>query len=86
MIEPASVVGYVFPEAAVAALAPPAVSQRVRTELSTLAQKHLVLPLTDGEEGSHRFHHIMIRDTAYDGILKRARADFHERFVAWADG
>ena len=27
----------------------------------------------------------MIRDTAYDGILKRARADFHERFVAWAD-
>ena len=27
----------------------------------------------------------MIRDTAYDGILKRARADFHERFVVWAD-
>ena len=33
----------------------------------------------------HRFHHIMIRDTAYDGILKRARADLHTRFVAWAD-
>jgi tetratricopeptide (TPR) repeat protein len=27
----------------------------------------------------------MIRDTAYDGILKRARADLHERFVVWAD-
>ena len=27
----------------------------------------------------------MIRDTAYDGILKRARADLHTRFVAWAD-
>ncbi len=27
----------------------------------------------------------MIRDTAYDGILKRARADLHERFVDWAD-
>ena len=40
----------------------------------------------DGDEGAHRFQHIMIRDTAYDGILKRARADLHERFVAWADG
>ena len=27
----------------------------------------------------------MIRDTAYDGILKRARADLHTRFVDWAD-
>ena len=27
----------------------------------------------------------MIRDTAYDGILKRARADLHTRFVTWAD-
>ena len=32
-----------------------------------------------------RFHHILIRDTAYDGILKRARATFHEQFVEWAD-
>jgi class 3 adenylate cyclase/tetratricopeptide (TPR) repeat protein len=85
VIEPASVVGYVFAEDAVAALAPPDVSPRVRTELSTLAQKHLVRPVEDGAEGAHRFHHIMIRDTAYDGILKRARADLHTRFVAWAD-
>jgi tetratricopeptide (TPR) repeat protein len=27
----------------------------------------------------------MVRDTAYDAILKRTRADLHERFVAWAD-
>ena len=51
-----------------------------------LAQKHLVHPVEDGDEGAHRFQHIMIRDTAYDGILKRARADLHERFVVWADG
>ncbi|MCZ7587951.1 MAG: AAA family ATPase [Gaiella sp.] len=85
VIEPASVVGYVFPEEAVAALAPPDVSPRVGSKLATLAQKHLVRPVEDGAEGAHRFHHIMIRDTAYDGILKRARADLHERFVAWAD-
>ena len=86
VIEPASVVGYVFPEAAVTALTPPDISPRVRTELSSLAHKHLVSPVEDGDEGAHRFQHIMIRDTAYDGILKRARADLHERFVGWADG
>ena len=85
VIEPASVVGYVFAEAAVSALTPPEVSPRVRTELTTLAQKHLVRPVEEGDETHHRFQHIMIRDTAYDGILKRARADFHERFVTWAD-
>ena len=58
----------------------------MRTELSSLAHKHLVSPVEDGDEGAHRFQHIMIRDTAYDGILKRARADLHERFVGWADG
>jgi class 3 adenylate cyclase/tetratricopeptide (TPR) repeat protein len=85
VIEPASVVGYVFAEAAVSALAPPEVSPRVRTELTTLEQKHFVSRVEEGDEGHHRFQHIMIRDTAYDGILKRARADLHERFVAWAD-
>jgi predicted ATPase/class 3 adenylate cyclase len=85
VIEPASVVGYVFAEAAVTALTPPEISPRVPGELATLAQKHLTRPLEDGDEGAHRFHHIMIRDTAYDGILKRARADLHARFVAWAD-
>jgi class 3 adenylate cyclase/tetratricopeptide (TPR) repeat protein len=85
VIEPASVVGYVFPEDAVVALTPPDVSPRVGMELTTLAQKHLVRRIEDGGDGAHRFHHIMIRDTAYDGILKRARADLHTRFVAWAD-
>ena len=27
----------------------------------------------------------MIRDVAYDGLLKRVRADLHERFVEWAE-
>jgi class 3 adenylate cyclase/tetratricopeptide (TPR) repeat protein len=85
VIEPASVVGYLFVENAVAALAPPDVATRVPTELTTLVQKHLVQRIDDGDEGAHRFEHIMIRDTAYDGILKRARADLHTRFVDWAD-
>jgi class 3 adenylate cyclase/tetratricopeptide (TPR) repeat protein len=85
VIEPASVVGYLFVESAVAALAPPEVAPQVGSELTSLVNKHLVQRVEDGDEGAHRFHHIMIRDTAYDGILKRARADLHERFVTWAD-
>ena len=85
VIEPASVVGYHFQAAALSALVSDALSTSVGEKLTVLQQKHLVRRLEDGEDGMHRFHHIMIRDTAYDGILKRARADLHERFVAWAD-
>ena len=52
VIEPASVVGYIFAEAAVSALAPPDVSSRVRTEIATLTQKHLVRPSTTGTRRS----------------------------------
>jgi predicted ATPase/class 3 adenylate cyclase len=85
VLEPASVVGYVFADAAVSALAAPELTPRVATELTSLAQKHLVSRVDEGEGDHHRFQHIMIRDTAYEGILKRARADLHERFVVWAD-
>jgi tetratricopeptide (TPR) repeat protein len=36
-------------------------------------------------EKHYRFSHVLIRDAAYNGLLKRARATFHERFVDWAD-
>ena len=37
------------------------------------------------DSDTYRFHHILIRDTAYNALLKRARATLHERFVAWAE-
>ena len=84
VIEPASVVGYRFADAAVGALAPPEVEPDLHAVLGSLTHKHLVRPHED-EDGVHRFDHIMVRDTAYDAILKRTRADLHTRFVAWAD-
>jgi tetratricopeptide (TPR) repeat protein len=42
-------------------------------------------PSLDATEASFRFAHILIRDAAYGGLLKRARATYHERFVDWAD-
>jgi len=31
----------------------------------------------------HRFHHLLLRDAAYDAMPKALRADLHRRFAAW---
>jgi predicted ATPase/class 3 adenylate cyclase len=87
VVEPASVVGLVFPEAAVRWLAPEPVRAGLADHLSRLDRKQLVHPDSSAAEGepSYRFHHILIRDAAYNGQLKRTRATLHERFVEWAD-
>ena len=87
MLEPASVAGQAFAHSMVEELAPEPVAPHVELHLSALAGKRFVLPIpaSGDEERSSRFQHILIRDAAYQGLLKRARADLHERFVAWAD-
>ena len=37
-----------------------------------------------GEDG-FRFQHLLIRDAAYEAILKSTRADLHERFADWLE-
>jgi class 3 adenylate cyclase/tetratricopeptide (TPR) repeat protein len=87
VVEPAAVIGQVFVRDAVRHLAPEAVRPMLDERLGSLTAKQLVEPdRTRAEDDGYRFHHILIRDTAYDGILKRARATFHEQFVEWADG
>jgi class 3 adenylate cyclase/tetratricopeptide (TPR) repeat protein len=87
VIEPASVAGYVFPEDAVRELAPDVIRADVEAHLGALSRKQLVRPdpAERSIEAAYRFHHALIRDTTYDGLLKRARASLHKRFVAWAD-
>ena len=87
VIEPASVVGQLFPEPAVHFLVPEPVRQALPGHLAALDRKQFVHPADSGVEGEahFRFHHILIRDAAYNGQLKRTRADIHERFVEWAD-
>src|ERR671931_56703 len=84
VVEPASVVGLVFPKDAVAELAPDGVRDRLDGHLDPLTRKQLVRPHADAPV-SYRFNHILIRDAAYQGLLKRTRATLHERFVEWAD-
>jgi class 3 adenylate cyclase/tetratricopeptide (TPR) repeat protein len=85
VIEPASVIGQIFEQAAVEELAPEAVQPAVPKHLGSMTQKQLVRPLQAGAAREYRFHHILVRDAAYQGILKRARATFHERFADWAE-
>jgi class 3 adenylate cyclase/tetratricopeptide (TPR) repeat protein len=87
VIEPAAVVGQVFVKDAVTYLVGERMKDEVGIHLGSLTEKQLVQPDLSRslEEEAFRFHHILIRDTAYEGILKRARATYHEQFVEWAD-
>jgi class 3 adenylate cyclase/tetratricopeptide (TPR) repeat protein len=83
----ASVVGQVFPQAAVVELIPDARRPAVPDDLNGLERRRLLQPhaavMTTGP--AFAFQHILIRDAAYASLLKRDRAQLHERFVEWAD-
>jgi class 3 adenylate cyclase/tetratricopeptide (TPR) repeat protein len=86
-IEAASVAGLVFPEDALRELVSPEVAEQMVAVLGSLSRKRLIHaePRVAGSDVRYRFDHVLIRDAAYQGMLKRARATLHERFVGWAD-
>jgi class 3 adenylate cyclase/tetratricopeptide (TPR) repeat protein len=86
VIEPASVIGLQFPEAAVHQLVPDQVRPGMGTHLAALRSKQFIQPTTlSGEDEGYRFHHVLVRDATYQSLLKRARATLHEQFVTWAE-
>ena len=87
VVEPASVIGLSFAPAAVGELAPDDVTPDLMIHLSSLAAKQLVKAgeAASATDPSYRFQHILIKDAAYQGLLKRSRAILHERFAVWAD-
>jgi len=87
VIEPASVIGQTFARAAVTELAPEPIQPQIDEPLDALVRKQLIghSTIAGEEEVNYRFPNILIRDAAYNGLLKRARAELHERFVAWAE-
>jgi hypothetical protein len=85
-VEPASVIGLEFERPAIEALAPDAVRPAIGQHLDTLARKHFIdLTSNVQAETVYRFHHHLVRDTVYNGLLKRTRANLHLGFVRWAD-
>jgi class 3 adenylate cyclase/tetratricopeptide (TPR) repeat protein len=89
VIERGSVIGQIFFRGAVHALVPEPVRDHVGPNLLSLTKKDLIRPadpsLSFFGQDAFRFGHILIRDSAYHGLLKRTRADLHERFVDWLE-
>jgi predicted ATPase/class 3 adenylate cyclase len=86
VVEPAAVIGLVFQHAALESLVDEAVRPDLDAALSALRDKQLVRPdPAAAGDRRYRFEHILIRDAAYQALLKRSRATLHERFVDWAE-
>jgi class 3 adenylate cyclase/tetratricopeptide (TPR) repeat protein len=86
IIDPASIIGVEFPHAAVAHLLPEPLRPALGDHLHSLETKQFVraAPRPDGDL-FYRFHHHLVRETVYNGLLKRVRAQLHVAFVQWAD-
>ncbi|HEX8939834.1 MAG TPA: adenylate/guanylate cyclase domain-containing protein [Candidatus Limnocylindrales bacterium] len=88
VVQPAAVVGYEFGRPAVEVLVEEPLRPTVPERLGSLVSRQFVRPDPDAppEEDGYRFRNQLIRDAAYQGLLKRARVSLHERYVAWMDG
>lgn len=85
-VEPAAVIGLEFAQPAVRSLVPEPVRPDVQQHLTTLTAKQFIRVSRAVEaEPIYRFQHQLVRDTVYNGLLKRARATLHIEFVRWAD-
>jgi class 3 adenylate cyclase/tetratricopeptide (TPR) repeat protein len=87
VVERASVIGQVFFRGAVEDLSPDEVRRHAGESLRNLTHRELVQPYESSFAGqeAYRFMHILIREAAYHGLLKRTRADLHVRFIDWLE-
>jgi predicted ATPase/class 3 adenylate cyclase len=85
IIERAAVIGLDFQPAAVAALAPVGgETVDLAPPLATLCSKRLIRKADGGLSAEdYRFINLLVRDAAYDRLLKRTRARLHKRFADW---
>ena len=87
MVELASVIGLEFSSGAVSALAGEGdAGAELESALAALCRKQLIRRAEPGAADDFGVSHILVRDTAYDRLLKRTRARLHERFAAWLTG
>jgi len=85
-VEPAAVMGLEFPQPGLSALAPEAVRAALDEHLAVLTRKQFVhRSMAVDVVARYRFQHQLVRDTVYNGMLKRSRAKLHVDFVRWAD-
>jgi class 3 adenylate cyclase/tetratricopeptide (TPR) repeat protein len=87
VIERGAVIGKQFWRRAVVDLSPPSERETVSRRLMALVRKELIRPDPSAPPGEDalEFRHALIRDAAYDAMLKEQRAELHERFARWCD-
>jgi class 3 adenylate cyclase/tetratricopeptide (TPR) repeat protein len=87
VIEPASVIGLEFAADPLRALVVEPLRDGLERYLTAIERRELIRHATTSALGgdAYRFGHILIRDAAYQRLLKRSRATLHEQFVTWAD-
>src|SRR5215469_1121789 len=85
VLERAAVIGLDFQPAALDALAADAeAAGDLGPALSTLCDKRLIRLIGMGrDDDQYQFTNLLVRDAAYDRLLKRTRARMHERFADW---
>jgi class 3 adenylate cyclase/tetratricopeptide (TPR) repeat protein len=84
VLQRAAVVGRIFWGGAIEHLSPEV--DDVEPALQDLLLRDLILPesrSTISGETAYRFKHVLIREVAYGGLPKFARAEHHARFAEW---
>src|SRR5439155_21656043 len=84
VLERGAVEGEIFHRGAVQALS---TNGQVTPRLAALVRKGLIRPARaqlPGED-AFRFHHLLLRDAAYEVLAKSVRADLHQRFADWLE-
>jgi len=86
VIEHASVAGQQFHLGALEAMSAGRALD-VRTALGGLVRRDLIAPDRSlmANDDAFRFRHLLIRDAAYEAILKSVRAQLHARFAEWLE-
>jgi class 3 adenylate cyclase/tetratricopeptide (TPR) repeat protein len=84
VLQRSALIGRVFWSGAVEALSPE--GEDVEAAIDELVGRELVTReprSTISGEHAFRFKHVLIRDVAYSGLSKGARAELHRRFAEW---
>ena len=85
LTERAAVAGRDFSRGGLLALSPPEELAGLDSRLMALVRRGLVRAVRGGDDDTYRFHHVLVRDVAYAGTTKDARAELHERFGTWLE-
>jgi class 3 adenylate cyclase/tetratricopeptide (TPR) repeat protein len=87
VLERAAVIGQSLDAPAVAELSPDVLKPAGPTHLETLVARDFLVPGSSpfAPGRGYGFRHALIREVTYGGILKRSRAQLHERFGRWLE-